>query len=85
MDKQWYLSASIWGLIIGFVAFVLSQIFGSAVISSEQGTTLVNSIIQLISAGMAIWGFIQGIIGRFKAGKQIVSLRKEVRRLSVRP
>jgi hypothetical protein len=85
MDKEWWKSTTIWGLIIGFVGFVLSQIYGFALITSDEGTTLVNNIVQLVASGMAIWGVVQGIIGRIRAGREIKTLRFEVKKLNARP
>ena len=56
--KEWYLSKTIWGIIIAFVAFIAKQFFGTEVpdISTE--------IIEII--GLAI-----ALIGRFTATSKI--------------
>jgi hypothetical protein len=83
MDKQWYLSKTIWGAIIGFVAFILAK-YGY-IVSSEQGTQIVDLIVTTLQAGGALIGIILVIYGRIKAGREIKSLRLEVKRLNARP
>ena len=56
--KPWYLSKTVWGILIAFVGFIANQFFGSVIpdVSSE--------IVEII--GMAI-----ALIGRFKASSKI--------------
>ena len=76
MDKQWYLSRTIWGVIIGFVALVLAN-FGYT-ISSEQGTEIVNNIVALCQAVAGLVGIILVIYGRIKAGRKIETLKANI-------
>ena len=56
--KPWYLSKTVWGILIAFAGFIANQFFGSVIpdVSSE--------IVEII--GMAI-----ALIGRFKASSKI--------------
>ena len=81
MDKDWYLSKTLWGAIVMGIGGIGALITGHAILSSEEGVELVNAFVALAQAIAIIVGFIITVIGRIKAGKQIKSLRATIKRL----
>lgn len=82
MDKPWYTSKTILGAIIAFAAFIGAQTFGYSIISSQEASDLIDSIIKVADGIAGLIGIILVIYGRVKAGKEIKNLRAQVKRLN---
>ena len=68
--EGWWRSISIWGSIIGAVAFVL-QILGITSISAEEQQALAQQIANIATSVGIVIGLIMAIIGRVRATKRI--------------
>lgn len=82
MDKDWYKSVTLWGMIVGAIAFGL-QILGVNISGTEQAQ-LANTVNKLATGIGELISLIMIIIGRVRAGKQIVVLRSQVKMLSTK-
>jgi len=83
VDEKWYLSKTVWGVLVGFAALILAN-FGYT-ITSEQGTDLTNTLVMLAQAISGLVGFILVLIGKVQSNRKIRSLTREVRRLGGHP
>lgn len=66
MNKSWYQSKTIWGVIIMVMATGL-QLGGVATISEGEQATLIDQILKVVSVLGEVLGAVLAIYGRIKA------------------
>lgn len=66
MNKSWYVSKTIWGVVIMVIASGL-QISGVATISETEQATLIDQILKVASVLGEAFGAALAIYGRIKA------------------
>lgn len=78
-DKEWYKSVTLWGMIIGAIAFIL-QLLGVNITGIEQAQ--LADVLNKLATGIGeLVAIIFIIIGRARAGREIKQLKSQVNTL----
>ncbi len=68
MDKKWYLSKTIWGVVISVVGKLVAVGFGVEV-NEQDAAQLTDAVVALVGLGGSLVGDVLAIYGRSKVGK----------------
>lgn len=68
--KKWYQSRTIWGAVVTLASFIIMSVSGVD-ISSDTQKTIIDNIIDIVTAVSALVGTVLTITGRIRASSII--------------